>query len=244
MRGTGGEVARGHAQRPPDLATIMAEVARQLDQPDTVEDQLSTVLDAAVETVPGVDVASITVLHRDGRAETVASTSPLADEIDVMQYELDEGPCLDALRRRPFLRVDDMPAEKRWPVYAPKAAERGVGSQIGLELYNDQRSIGGLNLYSLQRNAFDEDTRSAAWLFATHAALAMGRTRQAEELKTALEGRKVIGQALGIVMERFELDEHRAFQFLVRVSRNGNIKLRDVARRIVDERNAPGQVRS
>lgn len=125
MRGTGGEVARGHTERPPDLATIMAEVARQLDQPDTVADQLSTVLDAAVETVPGVDVASITVLHKDGRAETVASTSPLADEIDVMQYELDEGPCLDALRRRPFLRVDDMPAEKRWPVYAPKAAERG-----------------------------------------------------------------------------------------------------------------------
>lgn len=244
MPGTGGADMRGHSERPPDLAMIMGEVARQLDQPDNVADQLATVLDAAVETLPGVDVASITVLHRDGRAETVASTSPLAVEMDSMQYELDEGPCLDALRRRPFLRVDDMPAEQRWTVYAPKAAGKGIGGQIGVELYNDHRSIGGLNLYSLQPNAFDEDTRSAALLFATHAALAMGRTRQVEELNTALGSRKIIGQALGIVMERFGLDEHRAFQFLIRVSRNGNVKLRDVARRIVADRNAQGRVRS
>ena len=244
MRGTGGAAMRSRTEPPADLATIMGEVARQLDQPDSVADQLTTVLDAAVETVPGVDVASITVLHRDGRAETVASTAPLAYEIDLMQYELDEGPCLDALRRRPFLRVDDMPAERRWPVYAPKAAEKGIGSQIGLELYNDDRSIGGLNLYSLQSKAFDEDTRAAAWLFATHAALAMGRTRQAEELNMALDSRKVIGQALGIVMERFGLDEHRAFQFLIRVSRNGNVKLRDVARRIVDDRNSQAHAKS
>ena len=123
MRETGGAAMRGHTKEAPDLAAMMGEVARQLDQPDSVADQLSAVLNAAVETVPGVDVASITVLHKDGRAETVAWTDPLAYEIDVMQYELDEGPCLDALRRRPFLRVDDMPAERRWPVYAPKAAE-------------------------------------------------------------------------------------------------------------------------
>jgi GAF domain-containing protein len=238
MRETGGAAMRGHTKEAPDLAAIMGEVARQLDQPDSVADQLSAVLNAAVETVPGVDVASITVLHKDGRAETVAWTDPLAYQIDVMQYQLDEGPCLDALRRHPFLRVDDMPAEERWPVYAPKAAKKGIGSQMGLELYNDHRSIGGLNLYSRKRRAFDEDTRSTAWLFATHAALAMGRTRQAEELNTALDSRKVIGQALGIVMERFGLDEQRAFQFLIRVSRNGNVKLRDVARRIVDDRNS------
>jgi GAF domain-containing protein len=220
-----------------DLAEVMGEVARHLDQQGTVEDQLDRVLEAAVDTVPGVDSASITVLHRDGTAETVAYSSALAFKADHLQYQLDEGPCLDALRGQAFERVDDMPAEHRWPRYAPLAADQGIGAQLGLELYHDARSIGGLNLYSATTNVFDEDTRYAAWLFATHAALAMGRTRQAEELNEALASRKVIGQALGIVMERFELNEDRAFQFLVRVSRNSNIKLRDVARRLVDERN-------
>jgi transcriptional regulator with GAF, ATPase, and Fis domain len=225
----------GSGQRD-DLAEVMSDVARHLDQQGTVEEQLQRVLEAAVDTVPGVDVASITVLHRDGRAETVAHTDDLACKIDHIQYQLDEGPCLDALRGQPFQRVDDMPAEQRWPRYTPLAVQEGVGGQLGLELYHDARSIGGLNLYATSSNAFDEETRYAAWLFATHAALAMGRTREAEQLNEALSSRKVIGQALGIVMERFGLDEDRAFQFLVRVSRNSNIKLRDVAARIVSER--------
>jgi GAF domain-containing protein len=220
------------------LADAMGEVARRLGSPGTVDEQLQRVLDAAVDTVPGVDEASISVLSRKGRATTVASTGDLAAQMDLIQYELDEGPCLDALRGEPFQLVDHMPAEQRWPRYAPKAADSGVGSQLGLRLFNDDRTIGGLNLYSLRTGAFDVDTRYAASLFATHAAVAMGRTRQVEELNEALNSRKVIGQAIGIVMERFELDEERAFQFLVRVSRSGNIKLRDVAQQLVNERNA------
>jgi GAF domain-containing protein len=68
---------------------------------------------------------------------------------------------LDALRRQPFQRSDDMPAEQRWPRYAPRAADAGIRSQMALKLFNDQRCIGGLNLYSRHRNAFDDDTRDA-----------------------------------------------------------------------------------
>jgi GAF domain-containing protein len=130
-----------------------------------------------------------------------------------------------------------MPQERRWPRYAQVAVAEGVCSQMAVELYADDRSIGGLNLYSRHSRAFDEDTRHTAWLFATHAALAMGRTRQTQQLNEALVTRKTIGQAVGIVMHRFELDEGRAFEFLVRVSRNSNRKLRDVAREISDEQN-------
>jgi GAF domain-containing protein len=184
-----------------------------------------------------VDAASISVLHRDGRVETLAGTDPLVFTLDQAQYDLEEGPCLEALRGEPFHRVDDMPQEHRWPRYAKAALAEGVCSQMAVELYADDRSIGGLNLYSRHSHAFDEDTRHTAWLFATHAALAMGRTRQTQELNEALISRKVIGQAIGIVMHRFELDEDRAFEFLVRVSRNSNKKLRDVAREINDEQN-------
>jgi len=219
------------------LADVMGEVARLLERPQTVEEQLELVLGAAADTIDGVDAASISVLHRDGRVETLAGTDPLTFKLDQAQYDLNEGPCLEALRGEPFQRVDDMPQERRWPRYAQAAVAEGVHSQMAVELYADERSIGGLNLYSREAHAFDEDTRHAAWLFATHAALAMGRTRQAQNLNQALVTRKVIGQAIGIVMHRFELDEDRAFEFLVRVSRNSNKKLRDVASEINDEQN-------
>jgi len=219
------------------LADVMAEVARALHEPHTVEEQLDLVLRAAADTIDGADEASITILHRDGRVETVAGTDPLTYKLDQAQYDLNEGPCLDAVRGEPFQRVDDMPQEHRWPRYAEAAVGEGVHSQMAVELYADETSIGGLNLYSRRPHAFDEDTRHTAALFATHAALAMGRTRQAQQLNEALVARKVIGQAIGIVMHRFELDEDRAFDFLVRVSRNSNTKLRDVARQITDEQN-------
>jgi transcriptional regulator with GAF, ATPase, and Fis domain len=225
-------VASGH------LADVLTEVARVLHQPMPVEKQLGLVLQAATDTIPGLDAASITVLDRRSGPKTVAATEALVYELDQVQYDLDEGPCLDALRREPFQRIDDMPAEQRWPRYAAKAADAGIRAQMALELYNDEHSMGGLNLYSRHLNAFDEETRHAAWLFATHAALAMGHEQLEESLNQALITRKVIGQAIGAVMQRFELDEDRAFQFLVRTSNTSNIKLRDVAQQIVDELNA------
>ena len=94
-------------------------------------------------------------------------------------------------------------------------------------------------MYSTSGDQVDPDVQHLAELFATHAALALGRARQDEDLQTALGTRKVIGQALGIVMERYQLDEDRAFQFLVRVSSQGNVKLRDIAQEIVDRANHP-----
>src|SRR5690606_1122688 len=100
---------------------------------------------------------------------------------------------------------------------------------MGLRLFTEQATLGGLNLYSTQTDTIDPDVQHVAELFATHAALALGRARHVEDLNTALQTRKVIGQAIGIVMERYQLDEDRAFQFLVRVSSHSNVKLRDVA---------------
>jgi GAF domain-containing protein len=220
------------------LADAMGQVARILNQPGSLHEQVGLVLEAACETIPGTNAVSISVLDRKGGgAKTVAGTPRLAYELDQFQYDLGEGPCLEALKGEPFQRVDDMPAERRWPRYAPLAVEHGIRSQMAVELYTDKNSLGGLNLYSRHSHAFDEETRHTAWLFATHAALAMGRTRHEEELNEALGTRQAIGEAVGIVMERYELDQDRAFQFLVRVSRNSNIKLRDVAREIVAERN-------
>ncbi|HZG68532.1 MAG TPA: GAF and ANTAR domain-containing protein [Herpetosiphonaceae bacterium] len=158
-----------------------------------------------------------------------------------MQYQLDEGPCVDALRHEDFQRADDLADDKRWPCYAPKAAALGVGSQMVVRLFDDHNSVGGLNLYAFRPQAFDEDTRHIAWLFARHASLSMERAFKDEQLNEALATRNVIGQAIGMVMERYQMDEKRAFAFLVRVSSTSNIKLRDIAQELVDTANDRSQ---
>jgi GAF domain-containing protein len=218
----------------------MAKVAATLEIPSTVGERLHLVLEAATATVPGVDAASISLLQR-GRMETLAGTDSLPYELDGVQYQLDEGPCVDALRHEDFQRADDLADDKRWPCYAPKAAALGVGSQMAVRLFDDHNSVGGLNLYAFRPQAFDEDTRHIAWLFARHASLSMERAFKDEQLNEALATRNVIGQAIGMVMERYQMDEKRAFAFLVRVSSTSNIKLRDIAQELVDTANDRSQ---
>ena len=102
----------------------------------------------------------------------------------------------------------------------------------------DGRSFGGLNLYSTNASEINSSAVHIAQLFATHAALALGWARHDEQLSEALHTRKTIGQAIGIVMERYRIDEDRAFHFLLRSSSTSNTKLREVAQQLVDMTNS------
>lgn len=221
------------------LAEVMASVARRLDEPVPVDVVLQRILVAARDTVSGVRYAGISVIRRGGKIETVASTDPLVLELDELQYQLGEGPCIDAVRGMGQWEcwVDDLSTDPRWPNYAPKAAALGVMSQMGLELFSEADTIGALNLFSDAADAFDRDTPYIAQLFATHAAHAMGNAMRQEQLTASIASRTVIGQAMGIVMGRYNLDEHRAFSFLKRTSQDSNIKLHDVARTMVNQAN-------
>ncbi|MDQ3616055.1 MAG: GAF and ANTAR domain-containing protein [Actinomycetota bacterium] len=219
------------------VASAIAQAARTINAPRTLDETLVAIAYAAKQSVPGIDAAGISVVHHGGRIETKAATDPLVWTLDALQYDLDEGPCLDAMREQPVVRVENARQEQRWPRYIPRAVEAGLRSQIGVQLYVDEETLGGLNLYSTSSDTLDESSEHVAELFATHAALALGHARHAENLSTAISSRKSIGQAIGILMERYEMDEDRAFQFLVRVSTTGNIKLRDVAQELVDQAN-------
>jgi len=218
------------------IADAMAEVARTINAPRTVEEALSLVVDAARDTVPGIDHASVTVAVKGGY-QTWAATGDLPCRADDLQYELDEGPCVDALKAETFMQVDELPDDRRWPRYAPRAADLGIRSQLAFPLYTNTGPLGGLNLYATETEVLDADTRHIAELFAAHAALALGKAREEQSLNTALASRKTIGQAIGITQERFGIDEERAFQFLVRVSQTSNIKLREVAAELVHQSN-------
>lgn len=217
----------------PDIAATMAQVARELSTPRHLDAALDSIIYAARASLPGVNHVGVSLSHRDGKVETVAATDQLVWDLDNLQHELGEGPCLDAIWQTPVVRVDNARHDQRWPRYIPRAVERGVRSQLALRLYADDDTIGGLNLFSTETDSIPAEVQEAAELFATHAALALGRVRHEEDLNSALLTRKVIGQAVGIVMERYALNEERAFQYLARVSQQSNVKLRDVAAELV-----------
>lgn len=128
--------------------------------------------------------------------------------------------------------------DHRWPRYIPPAVKEGLRSQLAVRLFlDDHGTVGGLNLYSTISEEIDPEAEQVADLFATHAAIALGNARERDSLNQLLGSRKTIGQAIGIVMERYGINQDQAFAFLVRASSTSNIKLRDIAQALVDERN-------
>jgi len=188
---------------------------------------------AAVEAVPGAEHAAISLVVRGRTVQSHAATDPLAERIDARQTELGQGPCLDAVWQQESVHIPDMGAESRWPRFTAAAAEAGIGAMLCFPLFVTEARLGALNLYASQAGAFDEEARITGLIFATHAAVAITGARQEETLSTALAHRDIIGQAKGIVMERFHLDAPRAFALLARLSQTENIKLRDIATQIV-----------
>jgi GAF domain-containing protein len=215
------------------ISDAMARIARSVRDGAEGDRVLHSVTAAALDAIPGADFVTITVAHPDGSLQTLAPTGEVGERADQVQYELGEGPCLTAVQTEGTIRAEDVPSEERWPRYAQRAAELGIGSQMAVEIFRSGGACAGLNVYSRTRGAFDE-SRHIVELFGSQAAIAMNFVRSTQSLKEALASRKTIGQAIGIVMERFRIDEEQAFAFLVRTSQDGNVKLRAVAQRIVE----------
>ena len=204
------------------------------DAPSARDAALETIATSAAANIPGVDIASITVHDADNRLQTLAATDPLAQKLDALQYELREGPCYAAVTDERFVLVNDLAgATPAYPRYGPRAAELGIQAQTAIQLVDD-RDRAGLNLYARRAGVFDRSTVQFAELFATQAAALLQYAVQVEQLGEALHTRTDIGTAIGIVMERYHIDRHRAFAFLVRNSRNRNPKLRLLAQQVID----------
>ena len=193
-------------------------------QPGDVDTTLANITAAAVEVLPDVQASSITVKHADGRLETVAATHDFLHDVDAAQYELQEGPCYEAAVDTVHITSPNLSADERFPRYAPVALRAGVRAQAGVRLFDTPSSTGALNLYSGQ---------VLSQLVAHQSAVALDYARQVDQLQEAVRSRQLIGQAVGIVMERYSVDEARAFGFLTRLSNDQNLKLRLVADRLV-----------
>jgi transcriptional regulator with GAF, ATPase, and Fis domain len=222
--------------------TAFAELAVDIHAEGTVEETLERILECALSAVQCA-YAGVAMLRSKGRVETVATTDPLVAGLDQLQRSLGQGPDLDLVSDRLGVRVDDMRAEQRWPVWAERVARTGVRSLLGIRLYTETRTVGTLNLYDLAPDHFDIDDEAVAHVMARHAAAALSRASETENLWHAIDARKRIGQAQGILMERFGLDEDQAFQVLLRYSQNNNVKLRAVAEELIRTRRLPVDAR-
>ncbi|MCV7053792.1 GAF and ANTAR domain-containing protein [Mycolicibacterium gilvum] len=219
-----------------ELARRMAELARQVASPRRVEDVLSDVTAEARTLIPGVDAAGVLLVGTAGRFESVAGTSELPHRLDELQMRFKEGPCLDAALDQTIVRTDDFRSEERWLKYAPAAAEIGVLSGLSFKLYTSGHTAGALNLFGLEPNAFDAEAETIGAILAAHAAAAIMASRQSEQLESALSSRDRIGQAKGIIMERYDVDDVAAFDMLRRLSQDSNTKLTEVAAKVIETR--------
>lgn len=211
-----------------ELLDHARRLARTLG-PGDLDQTLSLITEAAVEVLPDVTMASITIRHSDNRLETVAPTDGVLLGLDAAQYELQQGPCYETATDESYVVSSDLEADARWPDYTKAALDAGVRAQAGIALFDGPRFQGALNLYSHQVGAF-EDLGPLGALFSHQAAVAIGYAQEVSDLRQAISTRQQIGQAIGIVMERYGLSEDRAFAFLARLSQDRNIKLREIAR--------------
>jgi GAF domain-containing protein len=219
----------------PDITAAIAAAARTIDVRYTLEDTLAAIAQTAQMAIPGIDHVGISTIERGGLVRTRAATDDVVRQLDDLQYHLDEGPCVDALRLADVVAVPDIRHDDRWPRYVARAVpDTGLESQLAVRLFLDgEGTLGSLNLYSTSQPTIDPDAESVADLFAAHAAIALGHSRRVSTLSEALTSRGNIGKAIGILMERHQIDEDHAFAFLRRASSHGNLKLREVAAEIL-----------
>jgi GAF domain-containing protein len=218
-----------------ELVRYFADLARRLMAEETVSDTMQVIVDAAVELIPDCDHCSIS--HMRGKSLISASSNDtIGIALDGIQTGAEEGPCLDAIRTGEAMSTGDLLTDDRWPVYGPHAVESvGIHSSLALPLHDGRRTIGALNLFGDRRGALagDDDADATASILAAHATPALMAALHREDMAVALENRDVIGQAKGMLMARAGVDEQKAFDLLVKASQRMQLKLAEVARRLV-----------
>ncbi|MEX5258565.1 GAF and ANTAR domain-containing protein [Kocuria arenosa] len=211
------------------LAGQLGELARSLQGETDFEATLATIVGAALDLIPGASDASISVVEARRTIRSHAPSSELPAVIDRLQEQYGQGPCLDAVWEQRIVRVPDLAHEPRWPIFAPAAAAAGASSMLCFQLYVEDDNLGALNVYGTDTGVFDAESAEIGLLVAAHAAVAFADAKRISNLLEAVRTRDLIGQAKGILMERFKITDHQAFLILATASSKTNIKLRDVA---------------
>lgn len=217
-----------------DLWERFSDLARDMSESAGLSDTLHVAVEGATALVPNADSAGISMVHVRRRIETPAATDDACRRGDELQYELGEGPCLQSIHQQETVRSNDLRTDDRWPVWSLRVAdELGFRSMLCLQLFVTHDTLGALNLYSKHVDAFDADDETTALALAAQVAVALSTAKEFESLESAVASRTVIGQAQGMLMQRYKMTPHQSFAVLARESQASNRRLRNIAEDIV-----------
>jgi GAF domain-containing protein len=221
------------------FSECLATLSRFFVGDGTLDETLLRVAELTTEAIPAASLVGITLMV-EGKPRTAVFTDETAPQIDQSQYDTGDGPCLDAFREQQVFSIACTEDEGPWPTFRAAAAGHGIHSTLSLPLVVDRASVGAMNLYADRADAFGPDDHETAATFASHAAIVLANAQAywdasslSERLGEAMRSRAVIERAKGMLMAAQGCDEDRAFELLVQASQRENVKLRDIARRIV-----------
>jgi GAF domain-containing protein len=220
----------------------IAELVQQLhSRPDTDSDTVIAELaeHAAVE-IPGAEYAGVTVTRNAKQIETPAATHKWPILLDEIQQRHREGPCLTSAWEEKTIHVADLETDDRFPLYRRDALERTpIRSIMAFQLFIAGETMGALNVYAEQPHAFGQASRDIGLIFAAHSSVAWNSARRDEQFARALASRDTIGQAKGMIMERYGVDAVQAFEVLRKLSQDSNVPLVQVATELVAKAQSP-----
>ena len=211
----------------------MQELTEQFAHPTEIDVTLRGVTASSVDLIDGVESADVLLVAGPELFRSIAATSKLAVEIDDLQKRFREGPCLDAAIGNPMVMCNDLREDSRWPSFAAAAVAAGVHSLMSFQLYTHNARMGALNFFGIKPDVFTIENEAVGAMLATHAAVALIADDERLQFQSALASRDIIGQAKGIIMERFDVDAVRAFELLKSLSQNSNSRLGLVAEELV-----------
>lgn len=223
-----------------DDAVVRAEFFELLLSTKGIEEFLAELVASAARTVD-CDLSATITTRRDRRPATAAASNEFASGLDELQYADGAGPCLQAMETGQRIEITDLAAEHdRWGSYGSQALAHGLAACLSMPMIAAGTTWGALNLYSPIAESFTDTDRARAEQIAAQAATALAiadrlaeQTELSEQLHTALESRAVIDQAIGIIMGAQHCDAETAFGVIRAASQHRNLKLRDIAARIV-----------
>jgi len=218
----------------------LSDAARKMQVEIGPQATMDAAVQLAAETIPGCDMAGVSIARRDS-VDTPSATSEALRRADELQYALGEGPCLDALREQEAVHSQDLSSDPRWPRWGPNmVSEVGMYSVMSHRLFVTEDGLGALNFYGATKSAYDSEALAEGVAFAAAVAVALASAQNESHLQIAIDARTLTGQATGMLMERFHLSATQAFALMTRVSSQQNMKIRTLAEEIVRTAHMPG----
>lgn len=224
-----------------ELAGVFARLSGVLLTEQTVDSALELITSLTTDSIADSAGAGISLMSTDGDRLSSAATDPIVERLDGLQYDLDEGPCLEAWRERTVVSAGDLSSESRWTAWSQRATDLGFLSVLSAPVFITDRDLGAMKVYSRARDAYDDTSVEFLRRFAAQAAILLANVHTAQagvelssRLRESLHGRDVIAMARGILMARKGFDHERAQRHLLGIAHRARLPVRLTAERIVE----------